>query len=111
MKGLEALQQRAGGDFAALDADTQLSHLEALEEEASDAAWFGLGNVMRIWDSEAPFICQFKELVVLGFFLSEVGGTQVLREMPMGSFDGDIPLGPDDTSWAAELPTRLMTRA
>jgi hypothetical protein len=111
MAGLDDLQQRAGGHFAGLDSDAQRAQLEAMEAEVADAEWFGMGNVMRIWDSEAPFLCQFKELVVLGFFLSEVGATQVLREMPMGTFDGDIPLGPDDTAWASELPIRLLTRA
>lgn len=111
MTGLADLQQRAGGDFAALDGAAQVALLEALEDEAADASWYDLGNITRIWDSGAPFICQLKELTVLGFFLSEVGSTQVLREMPMGSFDGDIPLAAEDTAWAAELPIRLMNRA
>ncbi len=111
MAGLDDLQERSGGDFAGLNGEAQRAQLETMEAEVGDAEWFGMGNVMRIWDSQAPFLCQFKELVVLGFFLSEVGATQVLREMPMGTFDGDMPLGPNDPAWASELPIRLMTRA
>jgi len=106
--GLTDLQQRAGGDFAALAAAGQLLLLEQLEEEAGDAAWFQMGNVTRLWDDTAPFICQVKELTVLGFMLSDVGSSEFLRVNPMGSFEGDIPLTEDDSSYAVELPIRAM---
>lgn len=106
--GLADLQQRAGGDFAGLPADQQLLLLEQFEEEAGDAAWFQLGNVTRLWDDTAPFICQVKELTVLGFMLSDVGSSQFLRVNPMGSFEGNVPLAPDDSSYAVELPIRAI---
>ena len=109
LTGLADLQQRAGGDFAALPAAEQLVLLEALEDEAGDAAWYQFGNIVRVWDSEAPFICQFKELTVLGYMLSEAGGTRFQRENPMGSFDGERPLGADDPAWAVELPLRTIS--
>jgi gluconate 2-dehydrogenase gamma chain len=108
--GLTQLQLRADGDFASLAAQEQLLLLEALEEEAGDASWYQLGNVIRIWDEGAPFICQVKELTVLGFMLSEVGGTQFLRENPMGKFDGDVPLATDVPAYVSEMPIRLMAR-
>lgn len=108
LAGVAELQSRAAGDFAGVPAQQQLLLLEAMEAEASDADWYNLGNVMRVWDSQAPFICQFKELVVLGFMLSETGGTRFQRENPMGSFDGSRPLAETDPAWAAELPMRLM---
>lgn len=108
MDGLADLQQRAGGDFAGLPAAEQLLLLEQLEEEAGDAAWFQIGNVTRLWDDTAPFICQVKELTVLGFMLSDVGSSQFLRVNPMGSFEGDIALASDDSSYAVELPIRAM---
>lgn len=110
MDGLADLQQRSGGAFADLDSAGQLQLLEQFEEEAADASWFELGNVLRIWDEDAPFICQVKELTVLGFMLSEVGSTQFLRENPMGSFDGALPLADSDPAYASELPIRLMVR-
>jgi len=108
MDGLADLQQRAQGDYAGIPAVEQLALLEELELQAGDAAWFGIGSTMRIWDDQAPFICQFKELTVLGFFLSKVGATQLLRENPMGSFSGDIPLSEDEPAYAAQLPMRVM---
>ena len=107
--GLADLQARAAGDFASLPRTEQLQLLEQLESEAGDAQWYALGNVTRVWDSEAPFICQFKELTVLGYMLSEVGATQFLRVNPMGSFSGDIPLAEDDSAYAADLPMRMLS--
>lgn len=108
MAGLLDLQQRAGGDFSALPASEQTQMLELLEQEASDASWYSLGNVMRIWDSTAPFICQFKELTVLGFMLSEVAGTRFQRQNPMGTFNGNVPLE-GKPGYGAELPLRMMS--
>jgi gluconate 2-dehydrogenase gamma chain len=93
-------------DFIGLSATEQIKIMEQLEDDASDSPWFDFGNTTRVWDGDAPFICQFKELTVLGFLLSEVGSQQVLRLNPMGSFKGDIPLLDTDVSYAAELPMR-----
>jgi hypothetical protein len=88
--------------FDELDADARLETLEAMEADASESAWYDLGNIRRDFISDAPFICQIKELTVWGFFTSEEGGSQVLRYDPMPMyFDGDIPLKPDDSSWSA----------
>ena len=111
MGGLADLQQRAGDDFDGLPAEQQLLLLEQFEQEAGDAAWYQLGNVTRLWDDTAPFICQIKELTVLGFMLSDVGSSQFVRVNPMGSFDGDIPLAVDDSSYAVELPIRSIAGA
>lgn len=110
MAGLRDLQKRSGGDFAGLAPREQLMILETLESEASDDDWFKLGNVLRIWDSDAPFICQFKELVVLGFMLSSVGERKFLRQNPMGSFDGDIPLHEDDPAYAPAIALRILAK-
>jgi gluconate 2-dehydrogenase gamma chain len=111
MDGLTDLQSRADDGFNQLSRNAQLALLEELEEESADASWYELGNVLRVWDDTAPFICQFKELTALGFFLSEVGAKQVLRTNPMGEFDGDIPLAADDPAYAAELPIRMLTES
>jgi hypothetical protein len=111
MDGLTDLQSRADGDFTQLSPTAQLALLEQLEEESADAPWYELGNVLRVWDDSAPFICQFKELTVLGFFLSEVGAKQVLRINPMGEFKGDIPLAADDPAYVTELPIRMLTES
>jgi hypothetical protein len=91
-----------GKRFDELDQKARLETLESLEADASDSAWYETGNIRRDFISDAPFICQIKELTVWGFFTSEEGGSQVLRYDPMPMyFDGDIPLKPDDSSWSA----------
>ena len=111
MDGLADLQSRTDDGFTELSPAAQLALLEQLEEESADAPWYELGNVLRVWDDTAPFICQFKELTTLGFFLSEVGAKQVLRINPMGEFNGDIPLAADDPAYVAELPIRMLTES
>ncbi len=83
--------------------------LNNLEERHADAAWYQMGNRLgNGFDSSAPFICQLKELTVVGFFMSEVGATQVLRHNPMpGGFDGETPLATDQPSWARNRPGDL----
>ncbi len=106
--GLKDIESRIprefGASFDALDSDSQLAIMETLEEEASSSAWYRFGNVVRDFVSDAPFICQFKELTIHGFFTSERGSTEVLsfNMMPM-SFDGDVPLDPGASTWAARI--------
>ena len=106
--GLQDVETRIpaefGKPFNLLAAQEQLQILEALEDAASDSPWYEFGNVQREYISDAPFICQLKELTVWGFFTSEEGGSQVLRYDPMPMhFNGDIPLAPDDNSWTTPL--------
>lgn len=90
-----------GKPFHELAAEQQRAILEDMESAAGDSTWYELGNVARTFISDAPFICQVKELTVFGFFTSEVGSKEVLRYDPMPMhFDGDLPLGRDDSSWA-----------
>lgn len=106
--GLKDMETRIpieyGSSFDQLDGEQQLEIMEALEDAASDSPWYEFGNVMREFISDAPFICQFKELTIWGFFTSEKGGSQVLRYNPMPMFfNGDIPLASDDSSWTSPL--------
>ena len=93
-----------GASFDQLDSAQQLEVMETMEDEASDSSWYDFANVQRDFISDAPFICQIKELSIWGFFTSEVGGSQVLRysAMPM-YFDGDVPLSPDESSWLVRI--------
>lgn len=90
-----------GMPFYELNMSDQLEIMEALEESASDADWYDFGSVSGDFDSNAPFICQLKELTIWGFFTSEVGAKQVLRynAMPM-EFNGDTPLSDQESSWS-----------
>ncbi len=105
MAGLKDLETRIprelGAPYDKLTAEQQLSVLEALENAAGDSSWYAQGNVRRAYISDAPFICQFKELTIWGFFTSEVGAKQVLRYNPMPmKFDGHYPRKAGDTTWA-----------
>lgn len=104
--GLQDIETRIpaeyGKPFNQLSAQEQLRVMEALEDAASDSPWYEFGNVQREYISDAPFICQLKELTVWGFFTSQEGGSQVLRYNPMPMyFDGDIPLAPGESSWSS----------
>lgn len=95
------IPQAYGMPFDRLPPGQQLEVLEALEKAASDSPWYEFANTRREFISDAPFICQLKELTIWGFFSSEVGSKQVLRYNPMPMyFDGKLPLGPDDSTWA-----------
>lgn len=108
MTGLDTFINSVAGEFAALPPGEQLALLEQAEDAASESDWYGMESTTRMWDGGAPFICQVKELTVLGFFLSDVGGTQVLRNNPMGSFNGDKPLAKDDAAYNTTMPLRVM---
>jgi hypothetical protein len=111
IEGLDDLIDINAQKFNHLNSQQQLSVLESLEDDASEAAWFDLGNTLRIWDSDAPFICQLKELVVLGFMLSEVGSTQFLKPNPMGMFAGSVTLKKEDSAHASQIPLRVLNKA
>lgn len=107
MAGLKSIENRAGG-FTGLSNDEQLKLFESLEDEASGADWYKLGNTLRVWDSDAPFICQLKELTILGFMLSETAAKSVLRPELMGYFNGSVTLKPDDTVYTVNSAGRTM---
>ena len=101
---METVARDTGLSFEQLDEKSRTGILEAMEAAASDSSWYDIGNVTREFVSDAPFICQVKELTIWGFFTSEVGGTQVLRYDPMPmQFESDIPLEPYESSWAGRL--------
>lgn len=94
-------RKRFNASFADLGPEQRLQLLEEMEAGASESPWYMQGNVRRAFVSDAPFICQMKELTAWGFFTSELGASKVLRYDPMPMrFDGDVPLGPDESSWA-----------
>lgn len=93
-----------GDAFHTLAPERQLEIMQALEDEASGSPWYDFANVQRDFVSDAPFICQLKELTIWGFFTSREGGSQVLRYDPMPMyFDGNIPLKQNDSSWLTVL--------
>jgi gluconate 2-dehydrogenase gamma chain len=56
------------------------------------------------WDPEdagpRAFFRRLKELVVVGYYTSELGATQELRENPMGTWRSDMPYSEVGRAWA-----------
>jgi gluconate 2-dehydrogenase gamma chain len=73
-------------------------HEQAFQGESiqGGSGWWnaGIGN-------KKPFILEMKELILLGFFTSEVGATQVLQySMVPGPYQGCVPLEKVGKTWA-----------
>jgi hypothetical protein len=74
-------------------------HTEAIQREHADK--------QPNRSARRPFILMTKELVLLGFFTSQVGATQVLRHVPVpGAWRACIPLSEASAGrgWAPEAP-------
>jgi hypothetical protein len=100
---LEVLAREQGArHFADLALEERQVVLGEIERAVLSHAWYEPGNIRRPFDSEAPFICQLKELTIHAFFMSRIGATQVLRHGRRGEFAGDLPLDVDASSWSAK---------
>lgn len=87
LKTIEALaQQQFETSFIKLDAANKKTILTALDNEQKAYSKIEANN------SKPHYFRMLKELTLLGFFTSEVGGTQVLKyvEVP-GRYDACIP--------------------
>ncbi|MFT4255895.1 MAG: gluconate 2-dehydrogenase subunit 3 family protein [Pseudoxanthomonas sp.] len=90
--GLADLDKRAGGSFVAMARDARAELLRALDAEAR--AQSGAGGMPH-------YFTMIKQLVIFGFFTSEVGATQVLRYVAVpGYYDGDMTYEPGTPAWA-----------
>ena len=73
------------------------------DAEAVQAA-SGAVELDQNWDPEdvgrQAFFRTLKELVLVGYYTSEVGATQELRVNPMGSWTGDMPYSEVGRAWA-----------
>ena len=82
-----AAQSGFGGPLLALPAERRFAAVEAFDAEAMAS------------DREYR---RLKELVLLTYYLSEVGATQELRyELVPGAWEASIPLKPGQPAWAA----------
>ncbi len=52
-------------------------------------------------EQDRAFFKRLRELVVTGYFISEIGATQALEYLPIpGRFEGDVPMQPGQKAWA-----------
>ena len=95
--GLEGVDARArrvfGRRFTKLAPAQQLELVTALNREAFRPGAGSRGGT----DS---FFRTFKELVIVGYYTSEVGATRELRPNPSGPWRADIPYAEVGRSWA-----------
>ncbi len=95
--GLASVDARAervsGRRFVELPPPQQLELMTALNREAFQPSDGSRGEA----DS---FFRTFKELVVVGYYTSEVGATKELRANPIGPWRADIPYADVGRSWS-----------
>lgn len=95
-KGLAELdagaQQRHGRTFATCSAEHAADVLQALRA-ASPYGGRTFSLTDRILDPKSPFYLRLRDLVVLGYFTSEVGSNRELRYMPVpGKFESNVDI-------------------
>jgi hypothetical protein len=109
--GVDGFVVRVIRDCTAKPAQEQfmegLRKTDAISQSAFSKPFSGLDFprqteiVSELARQEREFFLNLKELVVVGFFTSETGITQVLNYVPVpGRFQGDLPLQPGQRSWA-----------
>lgn len=88
----ESARQRYKHGFAACTPAQAAAILQALRASSPyEGHTFELAA--RIEDPQSPFYLRLRDLVVYGYFTSEIGSTKELRYVPVpGHFDGDIAL-------------------
>ncbi|MBN8577788.1 MAG: gluconate 2-dehydrogenase subunit 3 family protein [Cytophagales bacterium] len=92
-----------GENFNACTPEQQQQHFEKHHTKAiSDATgggptgWWNAGT-----GGDKPFVLKVKELVLVGYFTSEPGATQVLQYNPVpGPFKGCVPFAEVGKAWA-----------
>ncbi len=90
-------RSRMNADFVDLDRDRQHRFTGEINQVAVKGELVAPDDALV----KEPFILVFKELVLLGFFTSEAGATQVLQyRLNPGRFDGCMPLEEIGRAWA-----------
>ncbi len=97
LRGLAEVDERALSSRGAafMDLEEAARHALLLELDAE-----AFGDAQPGQDGEPPFFRAMKSLTLLGYYTSEVGGTQELRQMPMGEYRGDVPFDEIGRAWA-----------
>jgi hypothetical protein len=99
MSGLEETQARAkrqhGAPFGELSGEQQTAFVAELDEEHFGA------DAEESDREEPPFYRSLKELVIVGYYTSEVGATQELQtNIVPGYYDGDVPYEKIGRAWS-----------
>lgn len=101
--GLADLDRRAGGRFMAMAPEARAGLLRTLDAEArAQSGTEGVASTGASRGAVAPhYFTMIKQLVLFGFFTSEVGAKEVLRYVAVpGRYDGDMAYEPGTPAWA-----------
>lgn len=106
MEGLQRLdshcQKSAAVNFADAEKDVQVAALSEQEQLAAEyVSPIKAGHPLaKVIDEQEPFFTKLKELVVLGYYTSEVGAKQELIYTPVpGTFDGNFEFEKVGRQW------------
>ncbi len=104
LSGLRACQEwcmeQAGDEFIYLDASKQLELVQNLDTAAKAQRFDAAENDEKVKQA-LDFFWHMKELTVTGFFISEVGATQVLQYKAIPTeYHGCVPLAQVGKTWA-----------
>jgi hypothetical protein len=95
-------RQQLGKVFVELPPEQQDVVLAQMERQGGAKPMFGGFDMLpSLEEDRSAFFPKLKELVVVGYYTSEIGATQELRHevMPM-EYKGDIPLTDVGRAWA-----------
>ncbi len=107
VKGLEGIDEQAnesyGSGFVGCSPEERQAFVKRLHDEAMVS--IDTSGTDEWWNAatgkQMPFILQFKELVIAGYFTSEPGATQVLQYVAVpGTFKGCVPVSEVGRAWA-----------
>lgn len=99
LQGLEDLDARCKDAYGAPFVDLDDAQQRALVGELDDETF---GADADETDAESPpFFRMLKELVIVGYYTSEIGATQELKtNLVPGHYDGDVPYDEVGRAWA-----------
>ena len=106
LTGLSSLEEdcfsRHSKNFLDIDEEKQIAALSRQEDLAARYIKADEGFcLMPKEDEKAPFFDKLKELVVVGYYQSEVGATQELSYNPMPMEYRDIPVTLETRQWSS----------
>ena len=91
-------QDAYGKPFLDLTPEEQTELLSAMEEES--IAWSEALALGEADPEKPPFFTTIKQLTLVGYYTSEIGGSQELRDMPIGQYRGDVPYEEIGRAWS-----------
>ena len=91
-------QDAYGKPFLDLTPEQQNERLAAMEEEG--LAWTEALGGGGADPEKLPFFNLIKQLTLAGYYTSEIGGSQELRDMPIGQYRGDVPFDEIGRAWS-----------